>query len=440
MANTTARYHGRILIGALAILVAVAACKGGGNGGSSATETTTAETVVAIDAAAQIAEATPIDAAPPPPPPPKGCELVEHAHALYVVAACGAGELPADLTDDDKQTVAEQCKDLHEEYAEYKKEWLDVAVPFLADIVPATIPEKVVYPFGGGDLLTALATFPRSPEITTVSLEPSGDVRNIGAVRDEQLARALRKSHSAVRRLMNTAWSVTDTLDAVSWGGLPGEIIMSFAALHVHGYEPVSLRYFQFEDDGSLDYIECDEMPEVGYKKRRPKGEWRHDKTILEDAFNNMEVQFRKVGDTSAPVRIHRHIAANLANDHLEKDGRVLDHLEAKGDISAMTKAAGYMLWMEMLDDFRDYLLANVKWMISDTTGIPSRYGQPAGFEYETYGIWTAMYRMYKNFRPKLQREMRELWASQPHRELPFRYGYWDTKKRPSLMITRRPD
>jgi hypothetical protein len=434
VANTTVRYVG--------ILLAIAACKGGGNGNSGSTETTTTdttETAAAIDAAVEVAKVAPPDAAPPP-PPPKGCEMLEHAQALYAVAACGAGDLPADLGDDDKETIEKQCKDLHDEYSEYKTNWLDIATPYLANIVPDTIPQKVVYPFGGGDLLTALATFPKIPEITTVSLEPSGDVRNIGEVRDDKLASALRKSHRAVRRLMNTAWSVTDTLDEVSWGGLPGEMVMSFAALHVHGFQPVSLRYFQFEDDGSLDYIECDEMPEVGYKKRRPKGEWRHDKTILEDAFNNMEIQFRPIGDDSAPVRIHRHIAANLANDHLEKDGRVLKHLQAKGDISAMTKAAGYMLWMEMLDDFRDYMLANVKWMISDTTGIPSRYGQPAGFEYETYGIWTAMYHMYKGFRQHMQKEMRELWASQPHRELPFRYGYWDTKKRSSLMITRRAE
>ena len=430
MAKTAVRYIGMLLV--------VAACKGGGNGVTGNGDTVAAESAAAIDAAPVAALISTPDAAPLPPPAPKGCELIEQGRALFVVAACGEGALPKDIGGDDAETIAELCKDLHTEYADYKKEWLDIATPFLAKIVPDTIPDKVVYPFGGGDLLTALATFPAASEITTVSLEPSGDVRRIDMVREEKLASALRNSQRAVRRLMNTAWSVTDTLDEVSWGGLPGELVMSLAAIRVHGFEPVSLRYFQFEDDGAIDYIECDEMPDVGYNKRRPKGEWRHNKTILEDAFNNMEIQVRAAGDAAAPIRIHRHIAANLANDHLEKDGRILLHLQSKGDIAAMTKAAGYMLWMEMMDDFRDYLLNYVVWMISDTTGIPSRYGEPAGFEYETHGTWTAMYHMYKNFRPQLAKEMRELWASQPHRELPFRYGYWDVNKRPSLMIARR--
>ena len=34
---------------------------------------------------------------------------------------------------------------------------------------------------------------------------------------------------------------------------------------------------------------------------------------------------------------------------------------------------------------------------------------------------------------------MRELWKSQPHRELPFRFGYPDVNKKAHLLVTRRP-
>ncbi len=36
------------------------------------------------------------------------------------------------------------------------------------------LPEAVVYPFGGGDLLSALAAYPDAAEYTTLSLELAG--------------------------------------------------------------------------------------------------------------------------------------------------------------------------------------------------------------------------------------------------------------------------
>ncbi|MCP6484481.1 hypothetical protein NL492_27120, partial [Klebsiella pneumoniae] len=71
------------------------------------------------------------------------------------------------------------CQMLKSGYDEYKHEWLDVASPFLARLRPANLPKQVVYPFGGGDLVTALATFPDLTEITTISLEIAGDIRGI---------------------------------------------------------------------------------------------------------------------------------------------------------------------------------------------------------------------------------------------------------------------
>ena len=41
------------------------------------------------------------------------------------------------------------------------------------------MPKTVVYPFGGGDLLSALVAFPDATEITTISLEQAGDPRRL---------------------------------------------------------------------------------------------------------------------------------------------------------------------------------------------------------------------------------------------------------------------
>ena len=36
---------------------------------------------------------------------------------------------------------------------------------------PAGLPKTVVYPFGGGDLISALTTYPEANDYTTLSLE-----------------------------------------------------------------------------------------------------------------------------------------------------------------------------------------------------------------------------------------------------------------------------
>ena len=417
------------------MLLGVAACKG-----ESRRVESTEQAPVPSDAAAVVAPDAVLVAKPVTPRVLQGCELVSHARTLATIAACAPGELTS-FSAAERADVAKRCEKLAPINDNYRDKWLSRAKPYLGKIVPAmpaNIPDKVIYPFGGADLVTALTTFPEAAEITTISLEPIGDPRRVDKVRGKSLGRALDLGQKALSKFMRMHWSVTDNLDDAAWSALPGQLVLMLWALELHQLEAVSLRFFRLNRDGSLRYVECSELPAVGHKRRRMKKEWRHNKTIFADAFNHMELRYRQRGDKGAPVRIYRHIAANLANKHLARDARVLKHLKAKGKVTAMTKAAGYMLWMPIMDDFRDYLLAHVVWMVSDTTGIPPRWGKPAGFEYETHGVWTAMYHMYKDKWPKLQKQMRDMWASQPLRKIRFRYGYWDVKVRPSLMIMRR--
>ena len=60
--------------------------------------------------------------------------------------------------------------------------WLTRGPALLSQVVPRDLPPTVVYPFGGGDLLTALVMFPKATEITTLSLEPAGDPRTVDAL------------------------------------------------------------------------------------------------------------------------------------------------------------------------------------------------------------------------------------------------------------------
>jgi len=60
---------------------------------------------------------------------------------VYRVALCGGSDaLPERV---DAKMHAKHCKELVASIAEYKKEWLDKAMPFIAKVRPAGLPPKV---------------------------------------------------------------------------------------------------------------------------------------------------------------------------------------------------------------------------------------------------------------------------------------------------------
>lgn len=111
---------------------------------------------------------------------------------LFRIAACGSeAALPVTLTPGDLITVAEHCRAIAKRIAKYRSSYMAVAQPFLAALTPPDVPTTLVYPFGGGDLFSALVAFPKATSITTISLELAGDPRRITTLDD---AAALRHS------------------------------------------------------------------------------------------------------------------------------------------------------------------------------------------------------------------------------------------------------
>jgi hypothetical protein len=350
-----------------------------------------------------------------------GHDFTPQARALFRIAACGdVAPLPPGV---DGKIVGAHCKQLERAVDRYRKRWVDKAVPYLGGVVPADIPTTVVYPFGGGDLVTALATFPRATEITTLSLEHAGDARLIDDLRGARLKAALDENRRNVQRLFAVAHSKTSNLSIVTKGELPGQLVFVLVALKVHGYEPIGLHYFRLQPDGSIHYLTTEEIASVKEKRER------------EALFSNMELRIRKQGAGGGRELVYRHLAANLDDEHLAKDPSPIAHLRKKGRVAAMTKAASYLLWWREFSTIRDYLLAQAEWMISDSTGIPPKFARGAGFVQDTYGRFEGPF--LAGGRPWVE-DFRRLWKSNPYRELPFRYGYPDNARHAHMMVMRK--
>ncbi len=345
-------------------------------------------------------------------------DFIADARLLSRLVACaGDAELPTAWP---SAELKHHCTLLHDLVSKYRTRWIDRTQPFLAKVVPTDLPKAVVYPFGGGDLVTALATFPNADEFTTISLEAAGDVRGVGSIAGKDLAPSLDSTFAHLRSLFAVSHSKTTNLRAGSHSSLPGEIAFALVAFSVFDYEPVSLHYVRLDAQGKVTYLQPDDLVAV---KDGP------------NPFANVEIAFRSRLDDKAPVRVYRHFAANLDNSHFQANRPLALHLAAQGDVAALIKAASYLLWFDSFSHIRAYLLDHATWMLSDSTGIPPSLARAAGFEQECFGLFHGpMLAQYSNTKS----EFLALWEASPRRPLPFYFGYPDIDGHGHMMVTRR--
>lgn len=386
--------------------------------------------VCALLASATAATAgPPLDADPPaslaPPPPPAtatpsgpqaGTDFLPDARMLMQLAACiGDAQLPPEWP---SSLLQGHCIALRDLVERYRKNWIERTRGLLTKVVPADVPKRVVYPFGGGDLFTALHAFPSAEEYTTISLEAAGDIRNLASLSSKQLLDNLARTRDHLRCLFAVSHSKTTNLREGSRAAMAGEITFALIAFSVFDYEPVSLRYFRLDPDGNVVYLSTGDLDN---KEAKP--------------FANVEIAFRARQDPKAPVRIYRHFAANLDDKHFAANHPLALHLGSKGRVSVLVKAASYLLWFDTFSHVRSYLLDNADWMLSDSTGVQPSLAQAAGFEQECWGVFhgpfLANYSAAKD-------ELLALWQASPRQALPFYFGYPDIDGHGHMMVTRR--
>src|SRR5512143_1829080 len=118
--------------------------------------------------------------------PSAGSDFGPQARMMFRVAACGSDEaIPERFS---AKAITAHCKEMAGIYASYRKAWADAAKAFIAELRPRDLPRTVVYPFGGGDLSSALAVYPDATELTTIALEAPGDIRAIDTITKDKLA------------------------------------------------------------------------------------------------------------------------------------------------------------------------------------------------------------------------------------------------------------
>jgi hypothetical protein len=377
--------------------------------------------------------------------PLEGAAFLDDATLLYRIAACGEGDDPVErlLGGDPKigarvaKIVEQHCNAIHARLAEFRTTYFDKGRTWFERVVPGNVPRTVVYPFGGGDLLSALVAFPDATEITTISLELAGDPRRLRTLTPVALERSLGALRIDIGGLISVGSNTSENLSNQQRNDLPGQVSSFLLGLVAGGYVVTAMRYFTLDDTGAVHYLDKAEIDEIDQKARKnqPRS-LKHDwlPPSFSQAFANVEIQYRRPGESE--LRVHRHIAWNLGDPYLAKHPQLLRHLEKKGRVTMLTKGASYLLYRGDFSLIRGYMLDHLAWMLSDSTGIPPTYARPAGMIQETYGRYQGAF-LEGAQANRHDESFVELWKSQTARRLPFRFGYVDKDKQAHVVVTR---
>lgn len=452
------------LVGACLILGGVAACGRGGTaaGGKSepvdlsqerpqarpqVTAAMGAAPAPGAAGADPIAAVAPAPAADAPAPPAKGgADFIAEARLLFQTVACQGRPQPSDPAH--AKVVDRHCTFIDGKLAAYRKRYIVEGRAFFDELTPDDVPRTVVYPFGGGDLISSLAAFPDADETTTISLELAGDPRRIATLSTRDLDASLSRLRVELGGTLSVGSNTSVNLSSSQRNDLPAQVSSFLLGLAAAGFEPVAMRYLRLLDDGSIHYLTADEIAaadgtaatdrggERGKGAKARKGDWKDPN--FSEAFAHVEIEYRKLGDPADRVRVHRHFGWNLHDSQLALAPQLLRHLEQKGKVTVLVKGASYLLWRSDFSKIRDYLLANLAWMLSDSTGIPPYYASRAGMVQDTYGHFSGAFLEGAEAHGKRHSaDFRALWAKNKKRRLPFRFGYVDAGKNAHLVVTR---
>jgi hypothetical protein len=236
------------------------------------------------------------------------------------------------------------------------------------------------------------------------------------------------------RWLISVGSNTSENLSHQQRNDLPGQVSSFLLGLVAGGYEPVAMRYFTLDDAGAVHYLDQAEIDELDHKAEKSRT-----KSLKHDWQSpNFSAAFSKSSSTEAGRSAARppHIGWNLGDDYLGKHPELVRHLAKKGMVTMLTKGASYLLWRGDFTVIRGYMLDHLRWMLSDSTGIPPTFAKPAGMVQETYGSFNGAFlegaRDNKN-----ETAFMELWRKNPRKPLAFRFGYVDKDGSGHLVVTK---
>lgn len=279
-------------------------------------------------------------------------------------------------------------------WAQFEQSRLKPAMRFaqeeLAQLPPASGP--IYYPFSGPDALYALAMFPHATSFALAGLEPVGDLPDMGALSDAELAGSFAELRRSLRSLKSFSFFQTNDMRAeFSKNRFSGvtPILLMFIARHgyaVHNVEPVVME------------------PNASLRPTSAAGL----KNLPDDHVPGVRFTFAKPGDSK--TRTLYYFRADLSDGGLDKVPQPLRWAANFGHKATYIKSASYLLHLTQFTQMRNFVLARSELIVQDDSGIPMRYFPQAQWDRTFFGSYDGPIRLFAN---RYQKDLREAYVTQ---------------------------
>jgi len=256
-------------------------------------------------------------------------------------------------------------------------------------------PSTLLYPFGGPDLLHAIAMFPHTATYVLLGLEPTGSLPGLEANDPNAVANALKQLSRSMDTQLKVGYFITKDMRADLNNG------------PLQGVTPVLLASIGLLN-GSVDNIQ----------------------SISAGGKPAVQIDFRIPGAGSKRAI---YVSGDLSNKGFS--GGYAAWLHSYSGSVAYFKAASYLMHDDGFSGIRNFVLNNTKAVVEDDSGIPYRYFGN-GWETKLFGRYDTPIELFANHG---QADLRAAYnAAGGAPEIPFGTGYQFRAANANLQLYRK--
>lgn len=271
--------------------------------------------------------------------------------------------------------------------------------------------ESVYYPFGGPDLVHAMALFPDARRYLLIGLEEPGTAPEWGALSEADAAVALAQLRGALRSVLPLGFFLTnDMRQDLKRGRITGVAPLLMATAARLGLAVMQVETIHVARDGSL----C--LGRGGTAGVSVDGA----RLLLRDtAGNEREVIY---------------LQADLSDAGLGRAPQPIAFLERHPPSPVLLKAASYLLHQTQFGALRALLLEHASMVLQDDSGLPFGTYDPQRWEARLFGIYRGPISLFGHRDQPLLRAAYQ----QSGRPLSFGIGYHHQAGHGNLQWMRR--
>ena len=234
-----------------------------------------------------------------------------------------------------------------------------------ANVRPLTgDPKVLLYPFGGPDLMHAVALFPNASNYVLMGLEPAGGLPALEGQDASAVLGSLNRLGKAMDTQIKHGYFITkDMKGDLAGGPMPGVTPILLATLSLMNAEVQNVQ------------------------------------SINAGGRNGVEIQFRLPGGGN---RRAIYVSGDLSNGGFNSSYR--NWLSSYGGSVAYFKAASYLMHDSGFSSVRDWVLGNCRAVVQDDSGIPYRNFDASKWDVRLFGDYDAPIELFaKHMQPDLK-------------------------------------